>query len=133
MRLMTFAGERGEPSTMTGTPCSKPMTTSRGSSAVTFVMAQTPSGGVAHGSSISPHSIARPQRLSSIEYSFSFVAEIGISWRAAYSMASSRVSPQWRTGARISRSGARARMPTSKRTWSLPLPVQPWATASAPK
>ena len=31
-----------------------------------------------------------------------------------------------------SRSGARARVDTSKRTWSLPLPVQPWATASAP-
>ena len=31
-----------------------------------------------------------------------------------------------------SRSGASARVDTSKRTWSLPLPVQPWATASAP-
>ena len=34
---------------------------------------------VAHGSSISPHSIARPQRLSSIEYTFSFVAVRGTS------------------------------------------------------
>ena len=38
-----------------------------------------PGGGTAHGSSISPHSMARPQRLSSIEYTFSFVAEIGMS------------------------------------------------------
>ena len=40
--------------------------------------------------------------------------------------------PHSRTGASTSRSGARARVDTSKRTWSLPLPVQPWATASAP-
>ena len=46
-------------------------------------------------------------------------------------MASSRVMPHSRTGAMISRSGASARVDTSKRTWSLPLPVQPWATASA--
>jgi hypothetical protein len=31
-----------------------------------------------------------------------------------------------------SRSGASAANDVSKRTWSLPLPVQPWATASAP-
>ena len=47
-------------------------------------------------------------------------------------MLSSRVMPQVRTGAITSRSGASARVDTSKRTWSLPLPVQPWATASAP-
>ena len=47
-------------------------------------------------------------------------------------MLSSRVIPQVRTGAITSRSGASARVDTSKRTWSLPLPVQPWATASAP-
>ena len=64
-----------------GTPCSKPMTTSRGSVAVGLVSSHTPGGGTAHGSSISPHSMARPQRLSSIEYTFSFVAGIGISWR----------------------------------------------------
>jgi hypothetical protein len=28
--------------------------------------------------------------------------------------------------------GAKALMVNSKRTWSLPLPVQPWAMASAP-
>ena len=30
------------------------------------------------------------------------------------------------------RSGAREEMPASNRTWSLPLPVQPWATVVAP-
>ena len=35
-------------------------------------------------------------------------------------------------GAMHNRSGARAVMPTSKRTWSLPLPVQPCATVLAP-
>ena len=54
-----------------------------GSVAVGMVSDHTPGGGAAHGSSISPHSIARPQRLSSIEYSFSFVAVIGMSWRYA--------------------------------------------------
>ena len=68
------------PSTLTGTPASKPMTTSRGSVAVGWVRSHTPGGGVFHGSSISPHSIARPQMLSSIEYTFSFVATIGMSW-----------------------------------------------------
>ncbi len=47
-------------------------------------------------------------------------------------MLSSRVKPHTRTGASTSRSGASARTDTSKRTWSLPLPVQPWATESAP-
>src|ERR671922_310711 len=47
-------------------------------------------------------------------------------------MQSSRVMPHERTGAITSRSGASARVETSKRTWSLPLPVQPWPTAVAP-
>jgi hypothetical protein len=37
-----------------------------------------------------------------------------------------------RTGAMIFRSGASAPIETSNRTWSLPLPVQPWAIALAP-
>ena len=37
-----------------------------------------------------------------------------------------------RIGAMTSSPGSRAWTATSKRTWSLPLPVQPWATASAP-
>ncbi len=40
--------------------------------------------------------------------------------------------PESRTGASTLRSGASAPMPTSNRTWSLPLPVQPWATIEAP-
>ncbi len=40
--------------------------------------------------------------------------------------------PHTRAGATTSRSGASERVPTSKRTWSFPLPVQPWATVSAP-
>ena len=53
------------------------MVISRASPARTVVSDQTPSGGRAHGSSISPHSMARPQRLSSIEYGCSLVALIG--------------------------------------------------------
>src|SRR6476619_7273100 len=47
-------------------------------------------------------------------------------------MQAARLMPQSRAGARMSRSGASARVDTSNRTWSLPFPVQPWATASAP-
>ena len=56
------------------------MVTLRGSVSVGLVSSHTPCGGTAHGSSISPHSMARPQRLSSMEYTFSFVAMIGIWW-----------------------------------------------------
>ena len=51
---------------------------------------------------------------------------------SAYEMASGRLMAESLTGARISSSGARAPQLTSNRTWSLPLPVQPWATADAP-
>src|ERR1700693_4290230 len=51
---------------------------------------------------------------------------------AAYSISSSRFMPHSRTGATTSRSGARAAVVTSNRTWSLPLPVQPCAMAVAP-
>ena len=85
------------------------------------------SGADDHGFSSTPHSIARPHMFSSIEYSFSFVAAIGMSHLAARSMQSARVRPHTRTGASTSRSGARMRDDTSKRTWSLPLPVQPCA------
>ena len=47
---------------------------------------------------------------------------------SANAIALSRDMPESRTGASTCRSGASAPMPTSKRTWSLPLPVQPWAT-----
>ena len=68
---------------------------------------------------------------SSTEYGLSSETVMGIPKRAAYSMESCRVKPHTRTGARTSRSGASVRRLTSNRTWSLPLPVQPWATASA--
>ena len=71
------------PSMLTGKPSSKPITISVGSVAVGRVISQTPSGGRAQGSSISPHSIARPQRLSSIEYIFSLVARTGMPCSAA--------------------------------------------------
>ena len=76
--------------------------------------------------------MVRPHRFWSIEYGLALVTVIGMSHCSAYSMDCSRVRPQPRAGAMVSRSGARARVDTSKRTWSLPLPVQPWATASAP-
>src|ERR1700730_17531404 len=50
----------------------------------------------------------------------------------AYSMPSSRFMPHSRTGATTVSSGARAAVATSNRTWSLPLPVHPWAIAVAP-
>src|ERR1700694_1636114 len=76
--------------------------------------------------------MVRPQRFWSMEYGLALVTVIGMPHRSAYSIDCSRVRPQPRTGAMVSRSGARARVDNSKRTWSFPLPVQPWATASAP-
>ena len=64
---MSDANDFAAPSMETGMPCSKPITTSRDSEALTVVIDHTPSGGRAQGSSISPHSIARPYKLSSIE------------------------------------------------------------------
>ena len=52
---------------------------------------------------------------------------------SAHSISESRVvRSQTRTGAMISSSGSSARMQVSKRTWSLPLPVQPCAMYLAP-
>ena len=48
---------------------------------------------------MAPHSMALPQRLSSMEYSFSLVTVIGMSHLAANSTQSSRVRPQTRAGA----------------------------------
>src|SRR4051812_5580857 len=90
------------------------------------------SGGALHGSSMAPHSTARPTMFSSTEYGLASETVIGMSKRAAYSMESRREKPHMRTGANTSRSGASVRSATSNRTWSFPLPVQPCATASAP-
>jgi hypothetical protein len=77
---MTPSGVRDSPSRATGTPAWKLTTTSTASVAVGLVRSHTPGGGTFQGSSISPHSMARPQMLSSIEYTFSFVATMGMSW-----------------------------------------------------
>ena len=78
---MSSTRPSSSPSTAVGTPSTKEISRSRGSVSVGTVIDQTPGGGSAHGSSISPHSMARPQRLSSMEYTFSFVAVMGMSWR----------------------------------------------------
>ena len=121
------------PSTLTGTPCSKPITTSRGSVAVGFVSSHTPGGG--HG--------PRVLHLAALDGPAPEVVVDGVHLllrrhdRDVVVVRRSRCSPRGSSpscapGAMTSRSGARARVDTSKRTWSLPLPVQPWATASAP-
>ena len=83
-------------------------------------------------SSRKPVSTARPKTFWSIEYGFFLVVSIGRLCASAYSIALVRVSARSRTGAIQVSSGANEVMPTSKRTWSLPLPVQPWPTMVAP-
>ena len=56
----------------------------------------------------------------------------GIPCSRAYSTSSSRPICQLRTGAITLSSGARVAIVASILTWSLPLPVQPWATVSQP-
>ena len=123
------------PSSDTGMPCSKPMTISRGlGRGRTVVSDQTPSGGGAHGSSISPHSMARPHRFSSIEYGCSLVAgdRDAVAGGVLDGLLPGHAPAPHRAPPPRGRAPASA-VDTSKRTWSLPLPVQPWATASAPK
>ena len=67
-----------------------------------------------------------------MEYGDFLVTSIGRPFSSANAIALSRVMPESRTGASTLRSGASAPMPTSNRTWSLPLPVQPCATVVAP-
>ncbi|CPU65939.1 Uncharacterised protein [Mycobacteroides abscessus] len=83
-------------------------------------------------SSRKPVSTARPHTFWSIENGLCFVVAMGSACFSAYSMAFSRVSARSRTGAIVLSSGARDVVATSKRTWSLPLPVQPCATVVAP-
>src|SRR4029077_16347353 len=84
-------------------------------------------------SSRCPVSQLRPHRFWSIEYGDRDVTLIGSSFSSANAIALSLVMPESRTGASTSTSGARLAMPTSNLTWSLTLPVQPCATASAPR
>ena len=84
-------------------------------------------------SSRCPVSQLRPHRFWSIEYGDRDVTLIGSPFSSAKAIALSRVMPESRTGASTLTSGARLAMPTSNLTWSLPLPVQPCATTSAPR
>ncbi len=58
---------------------------------------------------------------------------MGMPRASAYSISSSRVQARSRSGAITSMPGRFARNASSKRSWSLPLPVQPWTAASAPE
>ena len=71
--------------------------------------------------------------MSSIEYGETSVPPFtGMPCSRAYSISSSRPICHSRTGAMIPRSGSSVAMVASIRTWSLPLPVQPWAIVSQP-
>ena len=76
--------------------------------------------------------MARPHTFWSMEKGLCFVVSIGRLCFSAYSIATSRVRARSRTGEMQSMSGAIEVIATSKRTWSLPLPVHPWATVEAP-
>ena len=56
----------------------------------------------------------------------------GMPCSRAYAISSSRPICQARTGAMTFSSGASVAIVASMRTWSLPLPVQPWAIVSQP-
>ena len=73
----------------------------------------------------------RPHRLASVLYGLSTDAGMGMPCVRAYSISSGRVMPHSRAGATTRMSGFSARADTSIRTWSLPLPVQPWAMMPA--
>ena len=96
---MSGSGSSDSPSSETGTPASNPTMTSTGSVSVARVSVYTSSGAGAHGSSMAPHSMALPHRLSSMEYSLSLVTVMGISHLAASSTQSSRLRPHTRAGA----------------------------------
>ncbi len=72
-----------------------------------------------------------PHRPLLMEYSI-FLKSASKPWLRRYSISYSRVRVMSRVGVIISISGARIWKVRSKRTWSLPAPVEPWATASAP-
>ena len=83
-------------------------------------------------SSRNPVSTARPKTFWSIEYGFFLVVSIGSPLLLGEG---DRLVPG--QGEVTDRGdalqvGGQGWMPTSKRTWSLPLPVQPWATVVAP-
>ena len=94
---------------------------------------KTSSSGACERSSIHLPSDERPHRLSSIEYGAHSVPPLtGIPCLRAYAISSSRPICHERTGAITLSSGASVATVPSIRTWSLPLPVQPWAIVSQP-
>jgi len=122
------------PSRATGTPASNAISTYAGfagASSGEVVHSYASSGGSTQGSSSTPHSQERPQRFSSMLYGDSTVTGTGMPRAFAHSISSSLVIFHSRIGAMISSVGSSAAVATSNRTWSLPLPVQPWATAVA--
>ena len=131
---ISSASDSSSPSSDTGTPASNPITTSCGAGACAAddVSANASSGGATHGSSSIPASIARPKRLSSIEYGDSCFASTGIPRASAYAISSSRDQMRSRSGAITRTPGKRALNASSNRSWSLPFPVQPCTVASAP-
>ena len=123
----------GSPSSATGTPASKPTDHLAGSVASGPVRVKTSSGGATHGSSIAPHSMARPQRFSSIEYDLLLGhLDRDVPLLRVLDRLLAGPVPTPGPGRRSRARGRGPACPTSKRTWSLPLPVQPWATAVAP-
>ena len=124
------------PSRATGLPRSNSTFTSCGSSGASsgrVTSWKTSSGGGAVRSSIALPSEERPQRLSSIEYGETSLPPFsGIPWSRAYWSSSSRPILQSRTGASTFSSGFSVAIVASRRTWSLPLPVHPWAIVSQP-
>ncbi|MPN47965.1 hypothetical protein SDC9_195569 [bioreactor metagenome] len=123
------------PSRDTGIPFSNPISRYSASSGASWgatVHPQASAGGSSQASSIMPHSQLLPQRFSSTEKGLSFLTMISMSFSLAYSISFSRVSTHSLIGAMTLMSGSRDIMPTSKRTWSLPLAVQPWAMYLAP-
>ena len=131
---ITDGRSAASPSSATGNPRSKATTISAGSdgrASIGAVLANASSGGATHGSSSGPHSAVLPQRFSSTEYELTIEAS-GMPHSSASTNAFSRGMFASRIGASTSRSGASTPNDTSNRTWSLPLPVQPCATTSAP-
>ena len=130
------SGDMAWPFTATGTPSLKSMVTivgTSGASSGDLLTKYTSFLGAFLGSSKSPPSWDKCHTFWSMEYGCFLVATTGISCFAAYSMQSSRdFNSHSRHGAMIFVFGESALIVNSKRTWSFPLPVAPWAMASAP-
>ena len=135
-RSISSTRPRRSPFSATGTPASNSTCTSSGSSGASsggVISWKTSRRGGSFRSSMTLPSDERPQMLSSIEYGGDSVPPlIGMPFLRAYSISSWRPICQSRTGAMIFSSGASAATVPSIRTWSLPLPVQPWAIVSQP-